>query len=126
MTGQGFVFRAVWPITDMATPLDELIAGATKDLPMLAARAHADLSSVTGGRWSVASASRVPGSGNLTANVLLFETPATPRQRRVGCPRCHGQVMALVDSGLCIDCDSTTDALTYEEPAFPAGLAVAS
>lgn len=113
-----FVFRALWPITDMTLPLGDLIAAAEVDLPVVAALQHAEVQS--GGRWSVAPSSRVPGSGNITANVLIYEAPAVPVNARPKCPRCREDVYAVVDdSGLCVSCDSALDQVTYEEPTFP-------
>lgn len=105
-----FVFRAFWPILDMATPLEELLAAANRELPLVAARAHAEVRH--DGRWSIAPSVRVPGSGRVTENVLLYEAPGQPRQLAVYCPRCKAEVLALVDdTGVCITCDSDRDDL---------------
>lgn len=113
-SGPSHLFRALWPITDMTTPLGDLIDTATRDLPMVAARAHAEVQA--GGRWLVAASAKVPGSGRVTENVLLYEAPAAPIMRSESCPRCHVEVVALVDdTGVCIACDADRDLFLVHE-----------
>lgn len=76
------LFRAIWPIVDDDITLRDLISQATRDLPAVAARAHADLSDR--GRWYVADSTKVPGSGRITPTVLVYEAPATEKRRTVG------------------------------------------
>ena len=67
-------FQAMWPITDPERPTHWLIAEAIDDLPMLAARAHAELSGPL--TWSIRPSWAVPGSGRVTETVLICEAPA--------------------------------------------------
>ncbi len=115
MTAAPYLFRAMWPITDMATPLADLISEAELDLPMVAARARAAVRPGPG-RWTIAPSARIPGSGRVADNVLLYEAPADRRGVRPICPRCRVDVFALVDgSGVCLDCDAAIDHHTHEE-----------
>lgn len=73
------LFRAIWPVLDPSRLLQDLIAEASQDLPRVALMAHAE---ITGrGRWSMRPAAEVPGSGNVTATVLMYEAPARERPR---------------------------------------------
>ena len=74
-------FRAVWPIIDSSVPGDQLAAEVVGDLPALASTARARL--LAPGRFYVAPSRTIPGSGNVTANVLVYECPARPARRRV-------------------------------------------
>lgn len=67
----GCIFRAVWPITDESVSYASLCREAERELPLLLARAHSR--AVGGGRFSIAPAERVPGSGNITESVLIYE-----------------------------------------------------
>ena len=74
------IFRAVWPILEDGTPYRELVRAAKSEVPLLAGQAHARL---TGdGRFSIAEAVDVPGSGRTTSTVLVYEAPATAITRR--------------------------------------------
>lgn len=65
---------ARWPITSGDVALRDLIAAAREEVPDLAARARCR---ITGrGSWAVVDARDVPGSGQTTPNVLLFQAPA--------------------------------------------------
>lgn len=76
----GYVFRAIWPITDQRASFATLCSQAAEELPLLVSQAHA---AVTGpGRWTVAAAATIPGSGNHTRDVLLFQAPAQRRALR--------------------------------------------
>ena len=76
------IFRAIWPITNPDMSYVDLCKQARRDLPLLLARAKA---STTGEGWfSVQPANKVPGSGNVTETVLLFQAPAEP-----AAPRAH-------------------------------------
>ncbi len=75
----GYVFRAIWPIADEAVPYAELCAEATADLPWLVQTARVFIT--TEGRFSVAPACDVPGSGRVTGSVLVWEAQARPAPR---------------------------------------------
>lgn len=74
------IFRAIWPITDDATPWVDLCRQAALEVPALAAQAHAHL--VNAGRFSMALSSQVPGSGRVTEWCLLFEARALRKPAR--------------------------------------------
>jgi hypothetical protein len=80
--GERAMFRAIWPITDETASWSELVADARPEVPLLAARAHARVCGP--GRFSVAESCHVPGSGRVTASVLLYEAPAVAVDRRRG------------------------------------------
>ena len=73
-------FRAIWPITDEAVTYADLCRQATAELPLLLGQARARLTNP--GRFSIAPANRVPGSGRVTESVLVFEAPAIPLTAR--------------------------------------------
>jgi hypothetical protein len=70
------IFRAFWPIVDQRVPYDALIREAEAELPELTIRAHARITNLGAGRWSIERSSRVPGSGRVTPTVLMYEAPA--------------------------------------------------
>lgn len=74
-------FRAIWPIRDDTVPARQLAREATEELPELVVRARAQLTGP--GWWRVLPSKRVPGSGNLTPLVLVFEAPAEQAPTRV-------------------------------------------
>lgn len=74
MSGSVYTFRAVWPILDETETWASLCRQASADLPTLIAQAHAVV--LTRGRFSVAAAEQVPGSGRISESVLVFEAPA--------------------------------------------------
>ena len=74
------IFRAIWPITDESQSYAALCRAAADDLPLLIAQAHAQLTHA--GRFSVAPADLVPGSGRVTESVLVYEAPAERRAVR--------------------------------------------
>ena len=69
-------FVAFWPIVDQRVPYDQLIAEAEPEVAELACRAHAHITNLGRGRWSIARSSAVPGSGRVTPTVLMYEAPA--------------------------------------------------
>lgn len=73
-------FKAIWPITNPALTLDRLTAAAQHDVPVLAAQAHARLTSR--GRFTIARSVDVPGSGRATATVLVYEARAVELPHR--------------------------------------------
>lgn len=73
-------FKAIWPITDQTQSLDELIAVATPEVPTLASRAHARITSR--GRFTIARSIDVPGSGRATPTVLVYEARAVEMPAR--------------------------------------------
>lgn len=73
------VFRAMWPIQDPAVAA--LLAEAQADLRRLTLQANAVIDP-SRGRYSIARAATVPGSGNSSELVLLYEAPAQPRAPR--------------------------------------------
>lgn len=68
-------FRAIWPILDDSRSLGALALEAAEDLPWLATQARAVIEHGAG-TWRIAPSNKVPGSGNTTANSLIFEAPA--------------------------------------------------
>ena len=74
--------RALWPILDdVDQPWPELVAEAAKDLPRVAARAHAEI--IGPATFAIAPSSQVPGSGNLTRFTLVAQAPARALPPRV-------------------------------------------
>ncbi|WP_028474062.1 hypothetical protein [Nocardioides alkalitolerans] len=74
MSEPAITFRAMWPIRDESCSITDLCREATEELPGLVARANAKL--LSPGAFSIKPASKVPGSGNTTRSVLLYEAPA--------------------------------------------------
>lgn len=71
-----FTFQAIWPITAAGESMSygALCLEAEAELPDVIARTRAALTRP--GRFSIAPSSKVAGSGNTTASVLLYEAPA--------------------------------------------------
>lgn len=74
------IFRAIWPVVDETVTYADLCRQAAEDLPTLLTRSSAR---VTGpGRFSIAPADKVPGSGRVSESVLVYEAPAVGLARR--------------------------------------------
>lgn len=69
-------FRALWPILDEQRTWNQLLQEAARELPLVAARAHARIVGPT--RWTIAPSAYVPGSGHTTDQVLICDAPAEP------------------------------------------------
>lgn len=74
------IFRAIWPIVDETVGYADLCREAAATLPTLVAQARAHLTKP--GRFSIAPSEHVPGSGRITATVLVYEAPARPATER--------------------------------------------
>lgn len=111
-------FRAVWPIVDETVPFPDLLREASAEISTLATQAGARLTRP--GRFLIAPSDLVPGSGRVTAWVLVYDAPATliirasvtavsVRERTYltndhrACPRC-GVVRDARPTSLCNDC----------------------
>ena len=102
-------FRAIWPIVDETVPFSELCREAMKEVPRLAAQAHARPQGV--GRFLVAPSDIVAGSGRRplasVARVGKEQTYNTPDHE--ACSRC-GRVRKVYRSvakprgDMCRDC----------------------
>lgn len=77
---QPYSFRAIWPVLDESLTLAEMSEHAAPDLPLLIAQARAKL--LSEGSFTIADATRVPGSGRVTRYVLIYEAPAVRLPRR--------------------------------------------
>lgn len=75
-----YTFQAVWPIVDEAQPWADLIHEAETQIRLIAARAHARITSR--GSFRVEPSDRIPGSGRVTKTCLVFEAPAVPAKAR--------------------------------------------
>ena len=74
------IFRAIWPITDESVSYADLCRQAANDVALLIGQAHCRLTKP--GRFSIAPAELVPGSGRVTDSVLVYEAPASPLPAR--------------------------------------------
>ncbi len=74
-------FRAMWPVLDGLIDPQDLITQATRELPQVAARAQATLTSPP--RWAIREGRDIPGSGGHQW-VLVAEAAAVNRVRPTG------------------------------------------
>ena len=74
MTSAPFLFRAVWPLVDETVQFRQIVIEAQAELPRVAYHARAEV--IGAGRWTVVRSSKVPGFGNTTERLLVFEAPA--------------------------------------------------
>ena len=90
------IFRAIWPITNPSMSYADLCAQARRDLTLLYSRAKA--TPTAEGWFSIQPSRKVPGSGNTTESVLLFQCPATATG-----PRVHPHLTTALTSARRVD-----------------------